>query len=175
MRTMPKRRAAILGTGALMIVLTGLLWAVDDQPTVKPKVEGATAGGKIEKVGRTVPQESKALDQQIHDSLKVVINTGADLFNGGPMRNLARNPAGCYYLYQGSLLTLKPLLGHHPDLQKAMGTALDKAERHPEMRERAFLLRDVLGDIREKLKPATAEVPAEKIPSEDKKEGSERK
>jgi hypothetical protein len=168
MRAILKRWPSLLGAAALMIVLTGLLWAVDDQPAEKPKGEGATASGKTQKAGGTVAQEPTALDQQIHDSLKVVINTGADLFNGGPMRNLARNPAGCYYLYQGSLLTLKPLLGHHPDLQKAVDTALDEAERNPDLRERAYILRDMLGDIRTKLKPAAARVPTEKTPSEKK-------
>jgi hypothetical protein len=170
MRTSLNRWRVLLGTSALLIVLTGLLWAVDDQPTAKPKVEGTADGGKTEKAGRAAPQEPKVLDRQIHDSLKVIINAGADLYNGGPMRNLAQNPAGCYYLYQGSLLTLKPLLGHHPDLRDAVSTALDEADRNPDMRERAFLLRDVLGNLRDKLKPATAKVPAEKTPADDKRD-----
>src|SRR5438552_15836859 len=55
----------------------------------------------------------KALDKQIRASLAKVINTGADLFNEG-------DRAGCYRLYQGSLLTLRPMLEHQPELHKAI-------------------------------------------------------
>ena len=53
------------------------------------------------------------LHSWLHDVLRTVINRGADLYNKGEW-------SGCYRLYEGSLLTVKPLLKHRPALQKAI-------------------------------------------------------
>src|SRR5437667_126947 len=63
-------------------------------------------------------------DTAIYNSLRDVINRGADVYNRG-------DPAGCYRIFEGSLTTLKPLLGHRPDLQKVIGTALANADADP--------------------------------------------
>ena len=98
----------------------------------------------------------KALDSQIRASLPKVINTGADLFNEG-------DRAGCYRLYQGSLLTLRPLLEHHPDLQKAIDKAMADADQQPTVGARAFALRGALDKIRDTLRsPGAAPKAAEK-------------
>src|SRR5262249_34402567 len=47
------------------------------------------------------------LDRQIYEVLRPVINAGADLYNRDGDR------PGCYRLYQGALLTLRPLLTQH--------------------------------------------------------------
>lgn len=89
----------------------------------------------------------KALDKQIHGTVANVINQGADLFN------LQGDVAGCYRIYQGALLTLRPLLGHHADLQKSIDEALSRSDRIARMTDRAFALRKVLGQIHQKLDP----------------------
>jgi truncated hemoglobin YjbI len=90
------------------------------------------------------------LDRQIYELLRPVINAGADLYNRDADR------PGCYRLYQGSLLTLRPLLAHRPELQKTIDTGLADAERMPDAGGRAFALRFVLDNLRAKLRPASA-------------------
>jgi hemoglobin len=102
--------------------------------------------GRSESGGKATGQ-AKGLEQQIYDSLHDVINTGADLYNNYQDR------AGCYRLYQGSLLTLRPLLGQHPDLQKAIDAGFANADRQQNAGARAFALRETIDKIRESLKP----------------------
>ena len=54
---------------------------------------------------------TKTIDENLHRVLRDVINRGADLFNQGDQR-------GCYYLFQGALITARSQLGHHSDVQK---------------------------------------------------------
>jgi hemoglobin len=82
-----------------------------------------------------------ALDRSISDLLYDVINRGAELYNGG-------NHTACYHLYYGSLMTLKPLLDHRPELQKTIAKGLVEADRYPRPTEGAFVLREVLGNVR---------------------------
>jgi hemoglobin len=100
-----------------------------------------------------------ASDRQIYDSLKTVINAGADLFNKD------FDKAGCYRLYQGSLLTIQPLLSRRPELQKEIAAALDDADRQPSYAARAWALRKALDRVRAELRPAPAAVaPEGKMP-----------
>src|SRR6266481_5932472 len=122
---MPSKSGLSAVFGSLLILGAGSLWAGDQRGT--PDSSG------------------KALDKQIRASLPKVINTGADLFNEG-------DRAGCYRLYQGSLLTLRPLLEHRPDLQKAIDAAQADAEQQPTVSARAFALRGALDKIRENLR-----------------------
>jgi hypothetical protein len=122
------------------------------------------------------PEHDGPSGKAIADSLRTVINQGADLYN------LNRDYLGCYRLYQGSLLTLRPILDGHPDLQKAIDRGIADAERIPINWQKAFALRSVIDDIRSKLggkggEPATDKKPADdvkklddkKIPVDDKK------
>jgi hemoglobin len=86
-----------------------------------------------------------AANQQLSDLLRDVINQGADLYNGGD-----RN--GCYRLFQGALLVLRGQLTD-PDMRKRIDTGLAEAERQASPPERAYALRRVLDDIRERVKP----------------------
>jgi hemoglobin len=90
--------------------------------------------------------DNKEVDQRIYNVLRDVINTGAELYNRPKPNN---DPNGCYRVYQGSLITLKPLLSHRPALQKAIDDALAKAEGEPSVYERAFVLRAALDRIRD--------------------------
>src|SRR5437764_4562458 len=87
------------------------------------------------------PADRKALDQQIYKTLRDVINKGADLYNAGDQN-------GCYRFYEGALVALQPFLEHRPEMQKAITDGIDNARRNPELARRAFVLRDVIDQIR---------------------------
>jgi hemoglobin len=98
-------------------------------------------------LGSTVAraQDSKALDGMIYTNLKEVINHGADLYNSGDWN-------GCYRLWEGALMTVKPMLAHHGELQKTIDTALTNARQDPMLYRRAFVLRTALDQVRTELK-----------------------
>jgi hemoglobin len=104
--------------------------------------------------------ERKDLDKHIYDTVREVVNTGAVLYNN-------RDTGGCYRLFQGALMAIQPLLDHYPDLQKIIAAKQAEAERTPLVRDRAFVLREALLAIREKIKPGGDKKPAEK--KEEKK------
>ncbi len=68
--------------------------------------------------------DRKDLDKRVYGALRDVINTGADLFNSG-------DQAGCYYLFRGALMSVRPLLDHHPELQTTIDFALAESSRMP--------------------------------------------
>lgn len=88
------------------------------------------------------PVAEKHDAQALADALREVINTGADLFNK------FGDYAGCYRVYQGGLISIKPFLT--PELQKKIDQAMAKAETLPKFSDRAFELRAVLGEVRDK-------------------------
>jgi len=96
------------------------------------------------------PLDRAALDQQIYKTLRDVINKGADLYNNGDQN-------GCYRLYEGALLALQPLLDNRPEIQKAIATGVENARRNPDLGRRAFVLRDVLDQIRNDINPKKPE------------------
>jgi|SRR5579884_3566848 len=89
--------------------------------------------------------EHAGKNKAIVDSLATVINKGADIFNSGDYY-------GCYRLYEGALLGVKPLLEHKPALQKRIDDAFAEAERQSTVPDRAFALRRAIDDIRKDLK-----------------------
>jgi hypothetical protein len=76
----------------------------------------------------------------LRDALKDVVNAGADLFNKDG------DHAGCYRLYQGALIAMKPFLG--AATQKEIEGALTAAEALPRFSDRAFALRKMINTIR---------------------------
>ena len=132
MRTRSWRWQSILALGMLFLPSTGIAGAADDTPIPQRPTDGKL--------------DARA-ERQIYDSLKTVINAGADLYNKENDR------AGCYRLYQGALLTIQPLLSHRPELQKDVAAAMDDADRHPSYAARAFALRKVLDRVRAELRP----------------------
>ena len=92
--------------------------------------------------GRTGPAE---LDRLALDVLRDVHNRGADLYNRG-------DPAGCYRLYQGALLVVRPFLGHRPVLQKVIEDGLAEVSRTDGVKIQAFRLHEVIEDVRGRLK-----------------------
>jgi hypothetical protein len=100
------------------------------------------------------PVERKALDQEIHNLLRDVINRGADLYNRGDTN-------GCYRLYEGSLMSIRALADHHADWQKAIADGFKQAEETPQLFQRAFVLRKVIDRIRDDSRPPSkSETPA---------------
>src|SRR5437016_5789182 len=77
----------------------------------------------------------KNLDKAAYDSLRDIINHGADLFNN------QGDFAGCYHAYQAGLIAVRPFLAHHPDLQNAIDQGLEHAEASDRVASRAFALR----------------------------------
>jgi hemoglobin len=113
---------AFAKAAVLVLGVAGPAWAADEKPAA-------------------VPLDVKTLDGKVYSALRDVINNGADLYNNG-------DPSACYYLYRGALMGVQPALGHRPQLQKAVASALTTAEQMPEMRRRSFALRDVIDDVR---------------------------
>jgi hypothetical protein len=123
MTTRLQRGFAVLATCFMVFGLTTILSATDDK-------EGSSKSG----------------DQKVFDVLTDIINQGADLYNGG-------DQSGCYYLFKGALLTLRIQLADHADLQKAIDEGMAKADKQQYLRNRAFTLRNLLGDLRAKVNP----------------------
>jgi hypothetical protein len=100
------------------------------------------------------------LDQRMSTLLVDVINTGRELY-------IQKDFAGCYRLYQGALLTVRPLLDHRPELQKRIDLGLVDAEKASPSWKPAIDLRAVLDEVRIGLKPDDTK---EKVPEAKGKE-----
>lgn len=109
-----------------------------------------------------MPADQKG-NEKLYNALRDVINQGADLYNSGD-----RN--GCYRLFQGALITVKAQVASNPELQKLIESGIAEAETQPSVGHRAFALRGVLNDVRNKIGPkgAVAEKPATEKPATEK-------
>ena len=61
--------------------------------------------------GQAADDKGNPTDRVLYHNLRDVINRGDDLYNGGDW-------AGCYRLYEGALLAVKPQLEHRKALQE---------------------------------------------------------
>src|SRR5215469_1232783 len=68
------------------------------------------------------PLDRKALDESIYQNLRGTIDHGASLYNQGDWN-------GCYRLWEGALMTLKPMLDHRPKLQEAIESGIAEARQ----------------------------------------------
>jgi hemoglobin len=102
----------------------------------------------------------RTIDQNLHGVLREVINQGADLFNQGDQR-------GCYYLYRGALITARSQLGHHVDVQKLIDEGISRTDAVASMGRRAWALRGVLDQVRDKINPNPSK-PGEKKSAESR-------
>jgi hypothetical protein len=121
------RHARRIATGLLALAILGPTLSAD-QPKPDEKID------------------PKAIDTALYNTLREVINKGADMYNSGDM-------TGCYRLFEGALLTARPMLAHRPELQKSIAKALASADRDPVTFRRAFALRASLDKIRVELNP----------------------
>ncbi len=87
------------------------------------------------------PLERRALDEAVYQSLREIINQGADMYNSSDWN-------GCYRLWEGALISVRPLFDHRPALQPIIDQALTDARRDPKVWHRAFVLRKALDKIR---------------------------
>jgi truncated hemoglobin YjbI len=97
----------------------------------------------------TVPaaaQDNAALDKLLTDALKEMHNKAADLYNAG-------DAAGCYRMFQGGLLTARPLLAHRQDVQQLIDQGLQAADQQPALANRARALHNTIEAVRIKLRP----------------------
>ena len=129
-------RSLRCGTALVAVILaaaaqTGVGKAEDKK---EPKVE---APGKV---------ETKAVDLAVKKTLRDVINRGADLYNAPNSDYL-----GCYHLYEGALIAVRPLLDSRPELQKDIIEGLAAADREPQITQKAYVLRKVLDKVREEV------------------------
>jgi hypothetical protein len=88
----------------------------------------------------------RSLELKLDANLKDVINHGARVYNHG-------DPAGCCRVYEGALLSVRPLLEERPRLLGHVLAALDHARSEPSCIHRAFLLRKALDQIRDTINP----------------------
>jgi hypothetical protein len=119
---------------------------------------------------KAAPAQDKAdgPDARVYANLRDVINRGVTLYNSG-------EHTACYRLFQGSLLTLRPLIDGKPELLKAVNAGLANAERDPVVWRRAFTLRSVLDKVRTELNPRKGETPKLPAPKPEEKKPEEKK
>src|SRR5262249_37994430 len=109
--------------------LRGACWA-----PVLASVALLLAAGTVWPGGAKAGGLTKEQEKQIVDTLKEVANKGAELFNK------QQDYAGCYRLYEGAVITVRPLLASRPELQKAIDTSLAQAAAEPSAVEKAFII-----------------------------------
>lgn len=94
------------------------------------------------------PLDRRALDERIAHVLRNVYREGAEeLYNNGRHAEAAS-------LFMGALLTVEPLLDHHPALQRAVTKGIANAKKTKSADNRAWALRDVLVMVQKTVDPA---------------------
>lgn len=89
---------------------------------------------------------SKDFDKTVISTLRDIHDRGADLYN------LTKDYGAAHRLYEGSLLTVKPLLGHRADVQKTIADGLAAADKEADVARKAFLLHETIEKVRSELK-----------------------
>jgi hypothetical protein len=105
----------------------------------------------------------KTFDKLVIDTLRDVHNKGADLYN------TTKDFPGAYRLYQGALVTVRPLLAHRPDAQKLIDDGLTAADKETDVARKAFLLHEAIEAVRKNLKTAIGPPKPEDKKPQDKK------
>jgi hypothetical protein len=99
-------------------------------------------------------------DRKVSEALRDVVERGRALYNGN------RDYTGCYRIYEGGLLAVRPLLDHRPDLQKVIYDGLAEAERIPINWQQAHALRKVIDHVRETVRTPAGAPAADKQPAD---------
>jgi hypothetical protein len=100
--------------------------------------------------------KDKAFEKSIDETIRKIIDHGADIYNKQTDYN------GCFRLYEGALMALKPVLTKYPDLQQMIDEGLAGAYLRVRVDERAHALRVVLGKIRMTFNPNLRPVEGDK-------------
>jgi hemoglobin len=98
------------------------------------------------------PLSARDLDARIGQAIVRTINIGAPIYNEG-------DAAGCYRLYQGTLIMIEPLLGHRPELAREVASGLRDVERVPTYAQRATDLRRTLDRVLSAIRTPVATAP----------------
>src|SRR5215207_2976452 len=80
--------------------------------------------------GAVAQDDHKAVEMKVYDILRDVHDKGRDLYNVG-------DHAGCYRMFQGLLLSVKPLVEHQAEWVKVIDDGLKEADVKPSMDQRA--------------------------------------
>ena len=137
------RRVTLLAVAAMLFPVIGA--ATEKLPTPKE-----TDKSPFEK------HDASKLDQALRD----VITEGRKMFNE------QGDHAGCYRLFQGSLMAVRPFLAK--DLQSRIDGGIAKAEKMPSYADRAWELRKVLDDVRASTKGTSGDSGGGKTTEGDK-------
>ncbi len=99
-----------------------------------------------------------AFDKLVIDTLRDVHNFGAEFYNR------AGDPAATFRIYQGALMTIRPLLGHRPQVQKFIEQSLAEVDQEPTVAHKAYRLHVVIEEVRSQLRKSAdaAKTPAPK-------------
>jgi hypothetical protein len=124
------RRMSRLGAGIILWLAVGSVWGADGE-----------SGSRC------------TTDRQIIDILARVHDQGAALFNAG-------DPAGCYRMFQGALVTVQIVLPK--ELQDSVQRGLARAELLGDPIRRAMALHELIEEVRRQLHPSTQ--PSEALP-----------
>ena len=109
------------------------------------------------------PPTFAELDKRAVDVLRDIHNRGAELYNRG-------DPAGCYRMYEGALITVRPFLTHRPAVTKALDDGLADVAKSPDgVKVQAFRLHELIERVRADLK-AEAKTSESKAPPQKDKE-----
>jgi hemoglobin len=103
------------------------------------------------------PLATRDLDSRIDQAIVRTINIGAPIYNQG-------DAAGCYRLYQGSLIMIEPLLGHRPELAREVAKGLKDVELVPTYAQRATDLRRILDHVLSAVRTPVATSPPQSPP-----------
>jgi hypothetical protein len=106
--------------------------------------------------------DAKAFDKLVVDTLREVHNRGADLYN------TKKEFEGTYRMYEGALVTVRPLLAHRPAAQKMIDDGLAAAEKEAAAAQKAFRLHEAIEAVRAHLKGDPGKKPDDKKPEEKK-------
>lgn len=118
----------------------------------------------IAAVGPLCAQEIATTPTQaahLYESLRRTIDHGADLFNSDG------DYAGCYRVFEGALLAVRPLVS--ANRQKEIDDAVSKAARLARFEDRAYQLRTMLDQIRDDMRTLARKAPHVETKKEEKK------
>ncbi len=104
-------------------------------------------------LGQTVTPHQK-IDERLQNVLRIVHDRGAALYN-------TNDPEGCYRLFEGALLTARPLLEHQPAIQKRIDQGMEAMENEDSFTRRAFMLHELIEAVRADLR----EFPSNRAPT----------
>ena len=120
-----------------------LLFAISALFVAEVGLTAQTPGGNAPSPSSAWVEPHDSAD--LYNSLRDVINYGAELFNK------QADHAGCYRIYQGALISVRPYMA--PVMRKKIDESIARAETLPVYSDRAFELRKVLDEIRLKAAP----------------------